>query len=71
MIAQKNYSYSVIEYLLIDQYNYQVDHYVKVGQKKWTLEEHNSLEDQVTFSCVAIAITLKDIYNKVKIDIIE
>jgi Uma2 family endonuclease len=56
------------EYLVIDQSNYQIDHYVKVGDKKWTLEEHNSLEDQVNFACVQVSISLKDIYNKVEIN---
>jgi len=56
------------EYLVIDQSNYQIDHYVKVGDKKWTLEEHSSLEDQVNFACVQVSISLKDIYNKVEIN---
>jgi len=56
------------EYLLVDRYNYQINHYIKVGQKKWTLEEYNTLEDRVTFSRVQVSISLKDIYNKVELN---
>jgi len=56
------------EYLLVDRYNYQANHYIKVGQKKWTLEEYNTLEDRVTFSRVQVSISLKDIYNKVELN---
>ncbi len=40
----------------------------KLGTRIWTLEEHNSLEDQVNFACVQVSISLKDIYNKVEIN---
>lgn len=56
------------EYLLIDQYRYVVQHYVKTGVKKWEFQEYDTLEEQIKFSTVPCEIALDEIYDKVEIE---
>jgi Uma2 family endonuclease len=53
------------EYLLVDQHHYSVQHYVKIGVKKWEFQEYDTLEEEIEFSTVPCAISLTDIYDKV------
>ena len=55
------------EYLLVDQYQYYVQHYVKIGVKKWEFQEYDTLEEEIKFSTVPCAIALADIYDKVEL----
>ncbi len=55
------------EYLLVDQYHYSVQHYVKTGAKKWDFQEYDTLEEEINFSTVPCAIALADIYDKVEL----
>lgn len=61
---------SLQEYLLIDQYSYQVSHYVKIEPRKWLLAEYLSPEEVVPLSSVKLNLAVKDIYNKVEIQMI-
>jgi Uma2 family endonuclease len=54
------------EYMLIDQYSYSVQRYVKIGVKKWEFQEYDRLEDDVTFISVPFTISLTEIYDKVE-----
>jgi Uma2 family endonuclease len=56
------------EYLLIDQYRYSVQHYVKISAKKWEFQEYDSLEEEIKFSTVPGAIALTEIYDKVELE---
>ena len=56
------------EYLLVDQYRYSVQHYVKISTKKWEFQEYDSLEEEIKFSTVPGAITLTEIYDKVELE---
>ena len=55
------------EYLLIDQYQYSVQHYVKIDKKKWEFQEYDTLEEEIKFSTIPSTIALVDIYDKVEI----
>ena len=56
------------EYLLVDQYRYSVQHYVKISTKKWEFQEYDSLEEEIKFSTVPGAIALTEIYDKVELE---
>ena len=56
------------EYLLVDQYRYSVQHYLKISSKKWEFQEYDSLEEEVKFSTVPSAIALTEIYDKVELE---
>ena len=53
------------EYVLIDQYSYHVEHYTKTGDKTWTLQEYDRLDETLSFTTVPVTILLEDIYTKV------
>jgi Uma2 family endonuclease len=59
------------EYVLIDQYSYSVQRYVKIGAKKWEFQEYDRLEDEVAFVSVPFTISLTDIYDKVELEMSE
>jgi Uma2 family endonuclease len=56
------------EYLLVDQYRYSVQRYVKISTKKWEFEEYDSLEEEIKFSTVPATIALTEIYDKVELE---
>jgi Uma2 family endonuclease len=56
------------EYLLVDQYRYSVQHYVKISTKKWEFQEYDSLEEEIKFSTVPATIALTEIYDKVELE---
>lgn len=53
------------EYVLVDQYRYHIEHYIKTSEKRWTLQECDRLEDTLQFTTVPTSILLDDIYTKV------
>lgn len=59
------------EYLLVDQYQYYVQHYVKTGVKKWEFQEYDTLEEEIKFSTVPCTIVLTDIYDKIDLEPLE
>jgi Uma2 family endonuclease len=56
---------SFSEYLLVDQYKLQVDHYSKTDKNQWLFREYNIERDVITFKKINFAIELIDIYDKV------
>lgn len=56
------------EYLLVDQYRYQVEHYAKTGEKQWMFQEHDEVTNTVELASVPFAIALEEIYNKVEFE---
>lgn len=56
------------EYVLVDQYRYHVEHYVKTGDRKWTMEECDRLDEALQLTTVPVTILLEDIYTKVTFD---
>ncbi|WP_017294555.1 Uma2 family endonuclease [Geminocystis herdmanii] len=56
------------EYILIDQEDYRVELYRKVGKHQWLLTELMSQQDVLTLESVEIEISLADLYKRVKIN---
>jgi Uma2 family endonuclease len=59
------------EYILIDQSCYHVLQYVKTSPTQWLLTDHNQAEGIVKLGSIDLAISLKDIYDRVNFDEIE
>lgn len=56
------------EYLLVNQYRYQVGRYAKTGEKQWAFQEYDRMEDRVELAMLPIAISLQDVYDKVEFE---
>ncbi|MEL7068521.1 MAG: Uma2 family endonuclease [Cyanobacteria bacterium J06581_3] len=54
------------EYLLIEQYQPRVEHYVKQGENQWLLTEYSGLDATFHLSSVDIEIALSDLYENVE-----
>jgi Uma2 family endonuclease len=59
------------EYVLIDQYSQHIEHYVKVGAKKWNLQEYDEADTVVQLSSVGLELAIVDIYDKVSFEVEE
>ena len=59
------------EYMLIDQYSQHVEQYVKVGAKKWNLQEYDETDTVVKLVTIDLEIAIADIYDKVEFAIEE
>ncbi|MDY6936299.1 MAG: Uma2 family endonuclease [Cyanobacteriota bacterium] len=55
------------EYLLIDQYKYHVEQYVKTSDRQWIFSEYDGLEADFSLSSVSLEIALKDLYEGIKL----
>jgi Uma2 family endonuclease len=58
---------SVVEYLLIAQNGYHVEHYAKQANDRWLLTDFRSLEDVLQLDSVRCSLALKEIYDKVSL----
>jgi len=56
---------SFSEYLLIDQYKLQVEHYSKTDKNQWLFREYKTEQDVINFDKINFEISLIDIYDKV------
>ena len=54
------------EYVLIDQYQPQVDHYVKQSTDQWLLTKYRGLEVSFRLESVGVDIALADLYEAVE-----
>lgn len=59
------------EYLLIDQTRIHVEQFSKTGRKRWSLYEYDEEDEAITLNSVSFQISLIDLYNKVKFDVVE
>ena len=59
------------EYLLIDQNRIHVEQFSKTGKKRWTLCEYDEEDEAIALSSVSFEISLMDLYNKVKFEVIN
>ncbi|VEP17186.1 conserved hypothetical protein [Hyella patelloides LEGE 07179] len=53
------------EYILIDQYSYLVEQYIKTPDHKWLLSEYETQDSLIAFNSIDGEITLTDIYERV------
>ncbi|MEM6253271.1 MAG: Uma2 family endonuclease [Cyanobacteria bacterium P01_D01_bin.156] len=56
------------EYVLIDQYQPQVDHYAKQSADQWLLTKYRGLEASFRLESVGVEIKLTDLYEAVEFD---
>jgi Uma2 family endonuclease len=56
------------EYLLVDQYNIHVEHYVKTAANQWLLTEYDDPQATFSLSTFEVAIKIIDIYENIDID---
>lgn len=59
------------EYLLIDQTRIHVEQFSKIGKKQWTLREYDEEDEAIALTTVPFEISLQDLYNKVKFELVE
>lgn len=57
---------SFCEYLLIDQYRFQVEQYAKIEGNKWIFSEYNNPEDFLVLTSIPFEIKLTDIYEGIE-----
>ena len=53
------------EYILVDQYRYNVQQYAKANDGRWWLNEYQALEDSFTLISLDLKIKLQDIYEEI------
>ena len=53
------------EYVLVDQYTVQVEHYYETEPSKWAFVDYDSPEAQLSLATVSLELSLADIYAKV------
>ena len=54
------------EYLLIDQTQPRVEHYVKQSSNQWLFTEHNGMESKISLVSVAVEIAAADLYENLE-----
>jgi Uma2 family endonuclease len=53
------------EYLLVNQYKKQIEHYVKTSPKKWNFQEYDETDIIVPLRSIGLELAIADIYDKV------
>ena len=59
------------EYLLIDQTQMRIEQFSKTGKKRWQFYEYDKEDEAITLATVPVQISLLDLYNKVKFELVE
>ncbi len=59
------------EYILIDQYSFRIEHYVKTEPRKWMFQEYDESDVSLHLSSISFEIALTDLYDKVEFEPIE
>lgn len=59
---------TLAEYLVVDQYSYQIEHYAKTGAKQWLLQVYDEPETTLQLMTLDVAIALADVYDKVQFE---
>ncbi|MFH7025286.1 MAG: Uma2 family endonuclease [Heteroscytonema crispum UTEX LB 1556] len=59
------------EYLLIDQTRIHVEQYSQTGKKQWSFCEYDEEDAAISLTTIPFEISLLDLYNKVKFDVVE
>ena len=68
--SEKFISYRTIEtfqeYLLIDQYQIHVEHYVKTAEHQWLLSEYTDPQVTLTLNSVDLKVKIADLYENIE-----
>jgi Uma2 family endonuclease len=54
------------EYLIIDQYRVQVEHFVKTGNKQWLMSEYTEGEATISLNQLNVELNIADLYENVE-----
>jgi Uma2 family endonuclease len=54
------------EYVLVDQYNQHIEHYVKTSAKKWDFQEYDETDTVVPLRSIDLEVAISYIYDKVE-----
>ena len=54
------------EYLLIDQYQIQVEHYVKTAANQWLMSEYTDPQVTLTLRSIGLKLTIADLYENIE-----
>ena len=59
------------EYLLVSQSEYFIEHYRKIGEGQWLLQEYRGHEAEIALESLGISLFVKDIYEGVSFEVPE
>ena len=59
---------SLTDFITVDQYAIAVEHYRKEGPGRWSLTEHENIDDSLMLPEFEIALPLSNIYDRIKLD---
>jgi Uma2 family endonuclease len=59
---------TLVEYVLIDQFQPRVEHYLKQSTHQWLLTEYLGQESSLSLKTIAVEIALADLYEAVDLD---
>jgi Uma2 family endonuclease len=59
------------EYILIDQYSFRIEHYVKTEPRKWVFQEYDESDVSFCLTSIPFEISLADLYDKVEFESVE
>jgi Uma2 family endonuclease len=57
------------EYILIDQYSFYIEQFVKTSEDEWLFSDRTSGDDLLTFSTLDLQIPLQEIYERVEFNL--
>ena len=57
------------EYVLINQYRTEIEHYTKADGNSWLFRAYESSKDKIIFASINIEMTIEDIYEDVEFDL--
>ena len=70
--GEKFTAYRIIEnfreYILIDQYQIHVEHYLKTSQNQWLLPDYHHRDQSFWLQELSLKITLSDLYKNVRFE---
>ena len=56
------------EYLLVNQSEYFIEHYLKTGDGQWLLQEYRGNQKEINLQSVGVSLLVNDIYEGVNIE---
>jgi Uma2 family endonuclease len=54
------------EYLLVDQYQIYVEHYLKTATNQWLLSEYSNPQDTINLSTIDVQLKIADLYENIE-----
>jgi Uma2 family endonuclease len=59
------------EYVLVNQSEYKIEHYIKTGENEWLFREYQDSEGKINLESVEVTLETKDIYEGVSLELEE